>query len=285
MSSNDNSDVPKNNASRRDFFRASTRLVGAPAQELSKTTKIKRVLGRHNSTSGSMSRRTFVKVAAAGAAVAGLVLAAPKILPGVTADSKNTKSLNYKGKVTTADRLAAAAARPNGTAAPTVVPAQGGTPDYFGTTPNYANSPMPTVGAPAPGAGVVLTGFALQSGGSSYTTPAVVLTGGGGTGATATARVSNGVILGLVLTNPGTAYTSAPTVTIRDPSPRAKGAAATLTTSSTVGVPTITGGIHKFVDSLPQLNTANNLGQMLPIAVADTTTYPGSDYYIISLRQ
>ena len=39
--------------------------------------------------------------------------------------------------------------------------------------------------------------------------------------------------------------------------------------------------MRKFVDSLPQLNTPNNLGQSLPIAVADTTTYPGSDYYEI----
>ncbi|WP_295390193.1 choice-of-anchor D domain-containing protein [uncultured Thiodictyon sp.] len=40
-------------------------------------------------------------------------------------------------------------------------------------------------------------------------------------------------------------------------------------------------GMRKFVDSLPQLNTANNLGQSLPIATPDTTTYPGSDYYEI----
>ena len=162
MSNNDNADVPKKNVSRRDFFRASTHLVGAPAQELTKPTKTKRILGRHNSSSGSMSRRTFVKVAAAGAAVTGLVIAAPKILPNVSADSNNTKSLNYKGKVTTADRKAAAAARPIGTGAPTVVPTPGGTPDYFGTTPNWANSPLPTVGAPAPGAGVTLTGFAAS---------------------------------------------------------------------------------------------------------------------------
>jgi hypothetical protein len=50
--------------------------------------------------------------------------------------------------------------------------------------------------------------------------------GGGGSGATATARVSNGVILGVVLTSPGTGYTSAPNVVFRDPSPRAKGAVA-----------------------------------------------------------
>lgn len=44
-------------------------------------------------------------------------------------------------------------------------------------------------------------------------------------------------------------------------------------------------GIRKFVDSLPGLGAANknNLGQYLPVAIPDTTTYPGSDYYEISL--
>jgi subtilase family serine protease len=77
-----------------------------------------------------------------------------------------------------------------------------------------------------------IAGFNLTSGGSGYTTPHVVLTGGGGTGATAVARVSQGVVIGLVLTNPGTGYTSAPTVGLRDPSPRAKGAAATAVLSA-----------------------------------------------------
>jgi FtsP/CotA-like multicopper oxidase with cupredoxin domain len=46
-------------------------------------------------------------------------------------------------------------------------------------------------------------------------------------------------------------------------------------------------GIRKFVDSLPGLGYANrnNLGQYIPIAVPDTTTYPGSDYYEIELVQ
>jgi len=64
--------------------------------------------------------------------------------------------------------------------------APGATPDYFGTTPNYANSPLPTA------------------------------TAGG-----------------------------------------------------------ITGGIRKFRDALPDI----------PVAVPDTTTYPGADYYVIELRQ
>ena len=77
----------------------------------------------------------------------------------------------------------------------------------------------------------VISGFNVLNGGSGYTTPHVVLNGGGGTGATAAARVSQGVVIGLVLTNPGSGYTSAPTVTLRDPSPRAKGAAATAITT------------------------------------------------------
>jgi FtsP/CotA-like multicopper oxidase with cupredoxin domain len=76
-----------------------------------------------------------------------------------------------------------------------------GTPDYFGTTPNWANSPLPDLDA------------------------------------------SGNVV-------PGT-------------------------------------GIRKFVDSLPGLTAANanNLGQYLPVAVPDTTTYPGNDYYVIALVQ
>ena len=44
-------------------------------------------------------------------------------------------------------------------------------------------------------------------------------------------------------------------------------------------------GIRKFVDGLPGLGetNANNLGQYLPVAVPDVTTYPGSDYYVIEL--
>ena len=47
----------------------------------------------------------------------------------------------------------------------------------------------------------------------------------------------------------------------------------------------IMGGLKKFVDTLPGLNDPNNLGQQIPVAVPDTTTYPGSDYYIIELGE
>ena len=46
-------------------------------------------------------------------------------------------------------------------------------------------------------------------------------------------------------------------------------------------------GIRKFVDSLPGLGYAarNNLGQYIPVSIPDTSTYPGSDYYVIELDQ
>ena len=91
----------------------------------------------------------------------------------------------------------AAAAREEKGISTLAAPAPGGTPDYFGIYPNYANSPLPT---------------------------------------------NTGVV--------------------------------------------ISGGIRKFVDSLPGLGSANanNLGQYIPIAIKDTTTYPGSDYYQIGLN-
>ncbi|MCZ7380167.1 MAG: hypothetical protein O8C64_01115 [Candidatus Methanoperedens sp.] len=58
---------------------------------------------------------------------------------------------------------------------------------------------------------------------------------------------------------------------------------------------TISGGIRKFVDSLPRVGPnpvngsglfgANNLGKYIPLATADNSTYPGSDYYEIGLVQ
>ena len=43
----------------------------------------------------------------------------------------------------------------------------------------------------------------------------------------------------------------------------------------------ISGGMRKFVDTLPGLgaSVANDLGQYISVAVPDTTTYSGSDYY------
>jgi subtilisin-like proprotein convertase family protein len=73
--------------------------------------------------------------------------------------------------------------------------------------------------APATGSAVVpgrpLTGVTVTDGGTGYViAPTVTITGGGGTGATAVATISGGVITGITLTNPGSGYRSPPTVTI-----------------------------------------------------------------------
>jgi FtsP/CotA-like multicopper oxidase with cupredoxin domain len=62
----------------------------------------------------------------------------------------------------------------------------------------------------------------------------------------------------------------------------------TVTTDPVTGeITSVSGGIRKFIDSLPGLGEAgaNNLGQYMPVAVADTTTYLGSDYYEIAVVQ
>ena len=54
----------------------------------------------------------------------------------------------------------------------------------------------------------------IENGGTAYTVPPVItISGGGGTGATATAVIDTGVVTSIIITNPGSGYTSTPTVT------------------------------------------------------------------------
>jgi len=145
-------------------------------------------------------------------------------------------------------------------------------PHYFGPYANYANTTLPK------GAVASIT---VTAGGSGYTAPTVEIMDayGLGTGATATATVTGGVVTGITVTNGGNGY-AAPIVTIID----ATGIDAFATAA--IGG-TLTGGIRKFIDTLPGLTPAgvNNLGQYIPIADKDTITYPGSDYYEIAVVQ
>ncbi len=55
----------------------------------------------------------------------------------------------------------------------------------------------------------------IANAGSGYSSaPTLTFSGGGGTGAEATAEVYSGEIVGVTVTNPGTGYTSSPTVTV-----------------------------------------------------------------------
>jgi len=61
------------------------------------------------------------------------------------------------------------------------------------------------------GTGVITVN--VTAGGTGYTSaPAVSITGGGGTGATATAVLTGTTVTGVTITNPGSGYTSAPTI-------------------------------------------------------------------------
>ncbi|HSQ38446.1 MAG TPA: hypothetical protein VLS92_11200, partial [Acidimicrobiia bacterium] len=144
-------------------------------------------------------------------------------------------------------------------------------------------APSALASATASISGSVFT-LSLDTPGSGYTDPvAVVFSGGGGIGAAATAAVVDGAITDLILTDGGTGYTSAPTVTFTDVGGTGSGAAATATitnivdsvTVDAVGSGYLTPGIQKFVDTLPSI----------PVAVPDTTSYPGSDYYEIAVVQ
>ena len=60
-----------------------------------------------------------------------------------------------------------------------------------------------------------VSSITISNGGAGYNNiPTISITGGGGTGATATATVSSGAITAITVTNIGTGYTSVPTVTI-----------------------------------------------------------------------
>jgi fibronectin-binding autotransporter adhesin len=64
-----------------------------------------------------------------------------------------------------------------------------------------------------PGQGV--TSIPVSAGGANYVMPPmVIITGGGGSGATASATVSGGAVTGITVTSPGINYSSAPTVTL-----------------------------------------------------------------------
>ncbi|MCJ7551347.1 MAG: multicopper oxidase domain-containing protein, partial [Anaerolineae bacterium] len=162
------------------------------------------------------------------------------------------------------------------------------------------------------GATGAITAIIVDQPGSGYTSPPNVVIRNGTIfdpipGATPAAATATLYIQTVVLDTFGTGYTSAPTVDITDPT----GSGAMATAIIDVGaVTTITltapgtgyltaGGIKKFQDGLPLLCNPsvagscvpNNLGQYLPLAVPDTTTFlgdptrPDADYYVIALVQ
>ena len=164
-------------------------------------------------------------------------------------------------------------------------------PDIPGGTPATATATMDANG--------VVSAIEVVDAGSGYTTaPTVTILDGdqvNATAATAEATIGIGQI---DVTTGGEGYDSAPVVAITDTVGTAdKGASATATvavkgavtgiTVTSPGAGYLTPGLKKFVDTLPGLGPdgANDLGQYIPVAVPDTTTYPGTDYYEIAVVQ
>ncbi|NBV43266.1 hypothetical protein EBR96_10955 [bacterium] len=74
----------------------------------------------------------------------------------------------------------------------------------------------------------------VTNGGSSYSSaPTVNFTGGGGTGAAATATVSGNAVTGITITNKGSGYTSAPTISFSGGGGSGAAATATVTDPAT----------------------------------------------------
>ena len=92
----------------------------------------------------------------------------------------------------------------------------------YTSTPTITIAPPPFPPRKATSTAQVVNGFVvgtkITDGGFGYDSPpAVLLVGGGGSGATAVATVANGVVTAITITNPGTGYTSVPIVRIASP--------------------------------------------------------------------
>ena len=159
-----------------------------------------------------------------------------------------------------------------------LAPLPGDSPDYFGPYSNWGLSPLPQ--GPINPDPLMIT---ITNGGGGYdplNAPLVTIGDvyGFGTGATATASVDEfGQVTAITLDNTGSnnLYV-APIVTIAPPCEPMMAGCDTATASVTIaGATEYTGGLRKFVDTLPSL----------VIATPDIVTYPGTDYYEIELAE
>jgi len=153
----------------------------------------------------------------------------------------------------------------------------GGVPHYFGPYGNWAFSPLPK--------GPV-TAVTVTDGGTGYTAPTCTISDAHGTNDNVTLPCNANLgVVEIPAGGPYGASFTAPIVIITDPTGTGAAAEASIATVP-IGTEYPVGiGIKKFVDNVALLGPGgmNTLGQYLPVAVADTTTYPGSDYYEIAL--
>ena len=111
----------------------------------------------------------------------------------------------------------------------------------------------------------------VGSGGTGYTSaPTVSFSGGGGSGATATAVISSGVVISVTVTNGGSGYTSAPTVSFSGGGGSGATATANLNSLPTPHVPT-----PVFIDGYIALAKGSDV---YTCNVDEPTKWSSSDY-------
>jgi hypothetical protein len=85
---------------------------------------------------------------------------------------------------------------------------------------NTATAATATATLTITAAGSYVSSVTVTNGGTGYVAePSVTFSGGGGSGAAATARVSGGAVTGITVTNGGSGYITAPSVNIAPPPP------------------------------------------------------------------
>jgi len=154
------------------------------------------------------------------------------------------------------------------------------------TGTGYTSEPTVLIGQVTPGgtAGGAINQIIIINGGSNYTTaPTVGFTGGGGSGATATAILTAGIVTSFNITTPGSGYTGNPTVTFTGGG--GSGAVALAIPNNVAGVrlPTmpsgITGTTIENFQSRVWVGFGNKVAFTAPNAIANFATSAGGGIF------
>ena len=103
--------------------------------------------------------------------------------------------------------------------------------------------------------------------GSGYTTtPRVLITGGGGSGATATAVIGDGKVTSITLTNAGSGYFTTPTVTL-------EGGGGSAVTTTALAHAELKNNKVRSIDSMIKFDRVNSLKEISNSTIADWTAF------------
>ena len=153
-------------------------------------------------------------------------------------------------------------------------------------TDTYSGAPTVTIAGGSGATATALLGltaasFTISSGTDTYSVaPNVTISGGGGTGATATAVLTGGTVTGITITNPGSGYTTAPTLafsggTISNGGTLAPSATGNATYFEVTGVNVTAAGAN--FTTTPTLSfsggTVTNAGTLSPSATGNASNF------------